>query len=78
MVCDASDKQDAYQTLETLHEYVLIEQEIAEVEVFSRQRGWQPDYYYLGDSITLQSVHVTVAVEELYYQVDIPDMTALA
>ncbi len=49
---------------------MLLEQDQAEIEVFSRQNGWQPGYYYLGDSFTLASIAVTLAVEELYYQVD--------
>lgn len=71
---DKTLKRLAYQSLESLQEYVLLEQDKAEVEVFTRQNGWQPDYYYLGDSISLASIAVTLAVEELYYQVDNEDI----
>lgn len=38
---DKTLKRLAYQLLETLQEYVLVEQDTAEVEVFSRQHGWR-------------------------------------
>ena len=74
---DKTLKRQAYQSLETLEEYVLVEQDAAEVEVFSRQRGWQPDYYYPGDTFNLQSIDVTIAVEDIYYQVDRVDSRRL-
>lgn len=74
---DKTLKRQAYQSLESLQEYVLVEQETAEVEVFTRQRGWQPDYYYPGDTVTLPSIAVTIAVEDIYYQVDIADSRRL-
>lgn len=65
-----------YQTLETLQEYVLVDQERAEIEVFTRQSGWQAEYFYPGDTIHFQSIDVAVAVEDIYYQVENEDMLA--
>lgn len=65
-----------YQTLESLQAYVLVDQECAEIEVFTRQSGWQAEYFYPGDSINFQSIDVIVAVEDIYYQVDNDDMQA--
>lgn len=73
---DKTLKRLAYQSLESVQEYILIEQDLAEVTVYVRQNGWQADYYYLGDTISLSSIAVTLAVEELYYQVDNDDMRA--
>jgi Uma2 family endonuclease len=73
---DKTHKRQMYQTLESLQEYVLIDQERAEIEVFTRQTGWQAEYFYPGDSIYFQSIDVAVAVEDLYYQVDNDDMQA--
>jgi Uma2 family endonuclease len=71
---DKTLKRLAYQSIESLQEYVLIEQDKAEIEVFTRDSGWQAHYYYLGDVITFASLDMTVAVEDIYYQVDIEDM----
>lgn len=73
---DKTHKRQMYQTLESLQEYLLIDQERAEIEVFNRKSGWQAEYFYPGDSIHFQSIDVTVAVEDIYYQVDNDDMQA--
>lgn len=73
---DKTHKRVTYQTLEALQEYVMVDQERAEIEVFTRQSGWQAEYFYPGDTIHFQSIEVAVAVEDIYYQVDIDDMLA--
>lgn len=55
---------------------MLIEQELGEIQVFSRTAAWQPCYYYLGDEVTFHSLQVTVRVEDIYYQVDNEDVLA--
>ena len=37
-----------------------------EVEVFRRSQGWQPSYYYWGDTIQLESLGVSITVEDIY------------
>lgn len=61
--------------IESLQEYVLIEQDKAEIEVLCRNQGWQPNYYFLGDMITFESVSLTVSVEDIYDRVQNTDMT---
>jgi Uma2 family endonuclease len=73
---DQTVKRQRYQALPSLEEYVLIEQDKGEIEVFRRQDGWQSSYYYLGDEIHFYSIDVTVAVEDIYYQVDNEDVAA--
>ncbi|MDI1232374.1 MAG: Uma2 family endonuclease [Methylobacter sp.] len=73
---DKTAKRLKYQNIATLEEYVLIDQTIAEVEVFRRKEHWQSFYYYLGDAITFDSLGVTVLVEDIYYQVNNDDVLA--
>ncbi|MGD7037115.1 Uma2 family endonuclease [Methylotuvimicrobium buryatense] len=73
---DKTLKREAYQSLELLQEYVLIEQDKAEIEVFTRQSGWQAAYYYLGDTIYFESIDTSISVEDIYYQVDNEDVSA--
>ncbi len=73
---DQTVKRQRYQALPSLEEYLLIEQDKGEIEVFRRRDGWQSSYYYLGDEIHFYSVDVTVAVEDIYYQVDNEDVLA--
>lgn len=72
---DKNLKRMAYTQINSLEEYVLIEQDAAEIEVMRRVDGWQPQYYYLGDEITFQSIGLTLAVEEIYERVQNTDMT---
>jgi Uma2 family endonuclease len=71
---DKTHKRLAYELLESLQEYLLVEQDKAEVEVFTRQSGWQANYFYPGDVLTFQSIDTGVAVEDIYYQVDNDDI----
>lgn len=71
---DKTAKRLKYQNIPTLEEYVLIEQTIAEIEVFRKKEHWQSSYYYLGDAITFESLGVTVLVEDIYYQVNNDDV----
>ena len=71
---DQTDKRLRCQRIPTLEEYVLIEQDKGEIEVFSKKDHWQSFYYYLGDEITFSSLGVTVLVEDIYYQVNNEDV----
>ncbi len=73
---DKTAKRLKYQNIPTLEEYVLIDQTIAEIEVFRKKEHWQSFYYYLGDAITFESLGVTVLVEDIYYQVNNDDVLA--
>lgn len=67
---DKTDKRLEYIALPSLLEYVLVEQDIAEVTVYRRSAGWQPSYYYLGQDVMLESIQVTLTVEDIYERVD--------
>jgi len=71
---DKTEKRNEYIALPSLQEYILIEQDIAEIEVQRRSNQWQSEYFYLGQDILLESVGVTVSVEEIYQRVDNGDM----
>jgi Uma2 family endonuclease len=71
---DQTDKRLRCQRIPTLEEYVLIEQDRGEIQVFSKKDQWQSFYYYLGDDITFSSLGITVPVEDIYYQVNNEDV----
>jgi Uma2 family endonuclease len=71
---DQTDKRLRCQSIPSLEEYVLIEQDKGEIQVFSKKDQWQSFYYYLGDDITFSSLGVTVRVEDIYYQVNNEDV----
>lgn len=71
---DKTEKRTEYLALPSLLEYVLIEQDIAEVVVQRRSEAWRSSYYYPGSSVTLESIGLTLAVEAIYECVDNQDM----
>jgi Uma2 family endonuclease len=72
---DQTIKRTAYLQIPTLLEYVLIEQDIVDIEVVRKSEGWQSKHYFLGDNVSFDSVGLTLSVEEIYDRVDNEDMT---
>ncbi len=66
---DRTEKKLEYLNIPTLKEYVLIEQDFIDVEVFRKENSWRSDHYFLGDEITFQSIGFIISVEEIYERV---------
>jgi Uma2 family endonuclease len=73
---DETTKRTAYQAISTLQEYVLIEQDFVDVEICRRSQGWVSEHYFMGDTITFESVGLVLPVEEIYYRVENEDVRA--
>lgn len=73
---DKTEKRAEYLALPSLLEYVLIEQDVAEIEVQRRSNDWRSEYFYLGQDVWFESVDVTVSVEDIYQRVDNKDVEA--
>ncbi|NQZ07569.1 MAG: Uma2 family endonuclease [Algicola sp.] len=73
---DITLKKIAYLNIPSLQEYVLIEQNTCEVEVFRRSENWAATYYVLGDTINFESINVSLSVENIYDRVENDDITA--
>lgn len=71
---DQTIKMAAYKTLPSLLEYVLIEQDFAEVEVCRRNNHWISERYFLGDDVTFESINLTLSVEAIYNRVQNEDI----
>ena len=65
---DRGEKREHYQQIDALREYVLIEQDERRVELFARLADgtWGHEIYRGGDAVSLPSLGVTFAVDELY------------
>ena len=67
---DAGEKRRAYQSVESLREYVLISQECMDVRVYRREEaGWEMSIYTDGALIPFQSVELEIPIERLYEEV---------
>lgn len=66
---DETTKRRLYQSLPSLQEYVLIEQDIVDIEICRRSEGWQPEHYFMGDDVTFSAIELTVSVNDIYERV---------
>ena len=71
---DEKIKRKAYQSITTLQEYVLIEQDFVDVEVCRRSERWISNHYFMGDEVLIESIRLTLPVEEIYARVENEDV----
>lgn len=71
---DRTFKRYIYQTIPSLEEYVLIEQDFVQIELCRKSENWMPGFYFLGDDVTFASVGLTLPVAEIYRRVENDDM----
>ncbi len=66
---DRTDKFAVYKGIAELQEYVLIAQDVPQIEIFRRRNAWRLETYFMDDTITLESVELTLPVVQLYRRV---------
>jgi len=66
---DHTLKRNAYQGLASLQEYVVIEQDVVDIEVCRLSNQWRSEHFYLGDEVFFESIDVRVPVVEIYDRV---------
>lgn len=71
---DQTTKRLNYLTIPSLLEYVLIEQDIVDIEVIRKKQGWQSSHYFMGDDIIFESIDLVLSVEEIYHRVQNRDV----
>lgn len=65
-----------YQTIESLQEYVLINQQEPRVEVFRRtdRKFWLLQTYTKGEMIELQSIKLKISIDAIYESIDLLEL----
>lgn len=71
---DETIKRMAYPSIPNLQEYILIEQDFVDIEVCRRNDGWIPKHYFLGDQFSLESIGLSLSMEEIYHRADNDDV----
>ena len=66
---DRQEKFENYKMIDSLREYLLIDQNIPKVEVFRRSTGWQQEIYTRGHIVHLDSIDADLAISDLYARV---------
>ncbi len=63
---DRVEKFWAYQTLDSLEEYVLVTQHTAALTVFRRSHRWLPEFLTESDTLQLASIEFEMPVGQIY------------
>jgi Uma2 family endonuclease len=73
---DQTFKREIYQKIASLKEYILIEQDVVDIEVCRKNASssWVSSRYFMGDEIFLESIDLKVSVEDIYYRVKNDDV----
>jgi len=71
---DEQTKRLEYFNIPTLTEYVIIEQDFVDVAVYRKSDNWRHTNYFLGEDVPLESVDLTLTVEEIYARVQNDEM----
>lgn len=66
---DLGEKFENYTQIPTLREYVIVSQDTPHLQIFRRRCNWKVEYYYAGDTFTLESVGLEMTVETIYRRV---------
>lgn len=75
---DRSVKSRLYRGIDSLRDYILVSQEEIYIEQFTRAPNgvWTVrDYLDLGDELKIDSIGVSIPLQRIYDQVDIPPAT---
>jgi Uma2 family endonuclease len=71
---DHTLKRQAYQSLDSLQEYLVIEQDVVDIEICRRDRHWQSEHFFLGDEVYFESIDLRLPVATIYERVENEDM----
>ena len=72
---DRFEKFEAYKCIPSLLEYGLLSQDAMELELFRRRTDWQREFYQRDNTVTFESVGLTINVSRLYRDVEFEDPT---
>ena len=67
---DRGEKFNAYKTMPSVMEYVLVAQDVCHLEIYRRRNDWRREDLAPEAPIVLESVGLTLTFAQLYRQVD--------
>ena len=71
---DEQTKRLEYFNIPTLTEYIIVEQDFVDVAVYRKSDDWRHTNYFLGEEVLLESVGLTLTVEDIYDRVQNDEM----
>jgi len=76
VLSDSTEKDDrrgkffAYRGIPSLQEYMVVAQDVPQIELMRRRSSWKPEFLFLEDGLALESVQLQIPVRNIYR--DIP------
>ena len=67
---DRLEKFENYKLIDSLQEFMLVEQDVAKVALFRRSTGWAQEIFTAGEVLHLESLDFDLAISDLYARVD--------
>jgi Uma2 family endonuclease len=71
---DKTFKRLVYQSIPSLEEYVLIEQDSVKIEISRKSENWATSVYFLGDDVQFESIDLMLSVADIYQRVENEEM----
>ena len=71
---DERDKLLEYINIPSLKEYLIIEQDVVDITIYRKSDDWHSQHYFLGDDIYLESIDLSLSVEDIYDRVKNEDV----
>lgn len=71
---DEREKFFEYINIDSLQEYVLVEQDFVSVTVFRRTNDWRGEHYYIGETVHFDAIDLSLDVADIYHRVINDDM----
>lgn len=70
-IYDCGEKFEAYKSIESFREYILVDQDRKFVTLYTKYDGevWFQSEYIAGEMLKLESVDCELSVEEIYYRI---------
>lgn len=66
---DRGEKFIAYTGMPSVMEYAIIAQSVPQIDIFRRRDAWRGESYFLSDTITFETLSLTLPVEQIYRRV---------
>ncbi len=67
---DLSEKFHDYQQIDTLQEYVVVEQDSMCVDIYRRQDNWEGTKYLQGSTVEFKSIELSLPIEDIYEDIE--------
>lgn len=66
---DRQGKFQLYRTIPSLEHYILVAQDVPQVEVFARAKAWKPDIIFSGGTIDVCGGRARLSVDDIYQDI---------